>query len=210
MSALASGDIHYVAGVGLTRRAGACRLCWFASQRLRLFDHRPAGVQVAERFARQADRGHRAGRNSEVVLRIGLEAAGENAKDFIIIGLGAAQLMSGLESGSIEAANFNPPFYTSRTKGFARFSTSARMPRMSLGGLTASNTSIRNTHCRVEADHPLYANRPADASSGERKDVDFIVRAIKVDRQTAEDSYETMGRRPAAAGFPAARVWNRS
>ena len=96
----------------------------------RVFNCRPAGVQVAKRAPRQRIAITGLGGTSEVVLRIGLEAAGENPKDFVIIGLGAAQLISGLESGSIEAANLTRPFYTSpREKGFASFSTLARMPR---------------------------------------------------------------------------------
>ena len=114
------------------------------------------------------------GGTSEVVLRIGLEAAGENPKDFIIIGLGAAQLMSGLESGSIEAANFNPPFlYFAKRKGFRELLDVGAHAQMPLGGLTASNASIQNRAGRVEADDPFYANRPADASSGERKECRF-------------------------------------
>ena len=108
-AASASGDIHYVAGVGpnsvaATLRGLPSKAVWFASERLVYsIIARPEFKSLKElRGKRIAVTG--LGGTSEVVLRIGLEAAGENPKDFIIIGLGAAQLMSGLESGSIEAA----------------------------------------------------------------------------------------------------------
>jgi NitT/TauT family transport system substrate-binding protein len=114
-AASASGDIHYVAGVGpnsvaATLRGLPSKAVWFASERLVYsIVARPEFKSLKELHGKRiAVTG--LGGTSEVVLRIGLEAAGENPKDFVIIGLGAAQLMSGLESGSIEAANFNPPF----------------------------------------------------------------------------------------------------
>ena len=46
-------------------------------------------------------------------------------------------------------------------------------------------------------------NRPADAPSGEREKAwTFIIRAIKVDRQTAEDSYEDYRRTSGGSGVP--------
>jgi NitT/TauT family transport system substrate-binding protein len=139
-AALASGDIHYVAGVGpnsvaATLRGLPSKAVWFASEQLvYAIVARPEFKSLKElRGKRIAVTG--LGGTSEVVLRIGLEAAGENPKDFIIIGLGAAQLMTGLESGSIEAANFNPPFlYFAKRKVFAICSTSARMLRCPWAG----------------------------------------------------------------------------
>ena len=134
-AASASGDIHYVAGVGpnsvaATLRGLPSRAVWFASERL------VYSIVARPDFKSLKDlRGKRIavtglGGTSEVVLRIGLEAAGENPKDFIIIGLGAAQLMSGLESGTSRRRTLTRPFCTSRReKGFASFSTSARMLR---------------------------------------------------------------------------------
>ena len=95
-AALASGDIHYVAGVGpnsvaATLRGLPSKAVWFASERL------VYSIVARPEFKSLKDlRGKRIavtglGGTSEVVLRIGLEAAGENPKDFIIIGLGAAQ-----------------------------------------------------------------------------------------------------------------------
>src|SRR5437870_2713167 len=115
-SALASGDIHYVAGVGpnsvaATLRGLPSKAVWFASESL-IYTvlARPEFKTLKEL------RGKRIGLTglggtSDVALRIALEAVGENPKDFVIVALGAPQRMSGLENGTIEAALWHAPVH---------------------------------------------------------------------------------------------------
>src|SRR5512134_3327801 len=108
-AALASGDIHYVAGVGpnsvaATLRGLPSKAVWFASERLIY-----SVVSRPEIKSLKELRGKRIGLTglggtSDVALRIALEAVGEHYKNFTIVALGAPQLMSGLENGTIEAA----------------------------------------------------------------------------------------------------------
>ena len=207
-AALASGDIHYVAGVGpnsvaATLRGLPSKAVWFASERLVYsIVARPEFKSLKElRGKRIAVTG--LGGTSEVVLRIGLEAAGENPKDFVIIGLGAAQLMSGLESGSIEAANFNPPFlYFAKRKGFRELLDVGAHAQMPLGGLTASNASIQNRAAELKRIIRSMQIARRMLLQAKEKGVDFIVRSIKVDRQTAEDSYEDYRKTSSGSGVP--------
>src|SRR5215468_5726143 len=149
-AASASGDIHYVAGVGpnsvaATLRGLPVKAVWFASDQITYsIIARPEFKSLKElRGKRIGVTG--LGGTSEVALRIGLEAVGENPKDFVIIGLGAPQLMSGLESGSVEAAQMNPPFlYYGKKKGFRELLDVGAHIQMPLGGLTASTASIQN------------------------------------------------------------------
>ena len=207
-AALASGDVHYVAGVGpnsvaATLRGLPSRAVWFASEQLVYsIVARPEFRSLKElRGKRIAVTG--LGGTSEVVLRIGLEAAGENPKDFVIIGLGAAQLMSGLESGSIEAANFNPPFlYFAKRKGFRELLDVGAHAQMPLGGLTASNVSIQNRASELKrVIRSMQIGRRMLLQSKE-KSVDFIMRTIKVDRETAEDSYADYQKTSSGSGVP--------
>jgi NitT/TauT family transport system substrate-binding protein len=143
------------------------------------------------------------GGTSEVVLRIGLEAAGENPKDFVIIGLGAAQLMSGLESGSIEAGNFNPPLlYFAKRKGFRELLDVGAHAQMPLGGLTASNVSIQNRAAELKRVIRSMQIARRTLLQSKEKSVDFIMRTIKVDRETAEDSFEDYRRTSSGSGVP--------
>jgi len=207
-AASASGDIHYVAGVGpnsvaATLRGLPAKAVWFASEQL-LYSivARPEFKSLKElRGKRIAVTG--LGGTSEVVLRIGLEAAGENPKDFVIIGLGAAQLMSGLESGAIEAANFNPPFlYFAKRKGFRELLDVGTHAQMPLGGLTASNASIQNRSAELKRVIRSMQIARRMLLQSKEKSVDFIMRAIKVDRQTAEDSFEDYRRTSSGSGVP--------
>jgi ABC-type nitrate/sulfonate/bicarbonate transport system substrate-binding protein len=207
-AALASGDIHYVAGVGpnsvaATLRGLPSKAVWFASEQL------VYSIVARPEFKSLKDlRGKRIavtglGGTSEVVLRIGLEAAGENPKDFVIIGLGAAQLMSALESGSIEAANFNPPFlYFAKRKGFRELLDVGSHAQMPLGGLTASNASIQNRAGELKRIiRSMQVSRRMLLESKE-KSVDFIMRTIRVDHETAEDSYADYQKTSSGSGVP--------
>jgi NitT/TauT family transport system substrate-binding protein len=207
-AAAASGDIHYVAGVGpnsvaATLRGLPAKAVWFASEQL-IYSivARPEFKSLKElRGKRIAVTG--LGGTSEVVLRIGLEAAGENSKDFVIVGLGAAQLMTGLESGAIEAANFNPPFlYFAKRKGFRELLDVGTHAQMPLGGLTASIASIQNRAAELKRVIRSMQIARRMLLQAKEKSVDFIMRAIKVDRQTAEDSFEDYRKTSSGSGVP--------
>jgi NitT/TauT family transport system substrate-binding protein len=207
-AAAASGDVHYVAGVGpnsvaATLRGLPSKAVWFASEQLVYsIVARPEFKSLKElRGKRIAVTG--LGGTSEVVLRIGLEAAGENPKDFVIIGLGAAQLMSGLESGSIEAGNFNPPLlYFAKRKGFRELLDVGAHAQMPLGGLTASNVSIQNRAAELKRVIRSMQIARRTLLQSKEKSVDFIMRTIKVDRETAEDSFEDYRRTSSGSGVP--------
>ena len=207
-AAAASGDIHYVAGVGpnsvaATLRGLPAKAVWFASEQLiYAIVARPEFKSLKElRGKRIAITG--LGGTSEVVLRIGLEAAGENSKDFVIVGLGAAQLMSGLESGAIEAANLNPPFlYFAKRRGFRELLDVGVHAQMPLGGLTASITSIQNRAAELKRVIRSMQIARRMLLQAKEKSVDFIMRTIKVDRQTAEDSFEDYRRTSSGSGVP--------
>jgi len=111
--------------------------------------------------------------------------------------------MSGLESGSIEAANFNPPFlYFAKGKGFRELLDVGAHAQMPLGGLTASNVSIQNRAAELKRIIRSMQIARRMLLQAKEKSVDFIIRAIKVDRQTAEDSYEDYRRTSSGSGVP--------
>jgi NitT/TauT family transport system substrate-binding protein len=207
-AASASGDIHYVAGVGpnsvaATLRGLPSKAVWFASEQL-IYSiiARPEFRSLKElRGKRIAVTG--LGGTSEVVMRIALEAVSENPKDFVIIGLGAAQLMSGLETGSVEAANINPPFlYFAKRKGFRELLDVGAHAQMPLGGLTASTASMQNRSSELKRIIRSMQVARRMLLQSKEKSVDFIMRAIKVDRETAEDSFADYRKTSSGSGVP--------
>lgn len=207
-SALASGDIHYVAGVGpnsvaATLRGLPSKAVWFASESL-IYSvlARPEFKSLKEL------RGKRIGLTglggtSDVALRIALEAVGENPKNFVIVALGAPQLMSGLENGSIEAAELNSPLnYYAKKKGFRELLDIGSYVQMPLGGLTASNASIQNR--TDELRRVLRSLQIAKRSllQSKEKAIDLIMRTIRVDREVADEMFADNQRSAAGNGVP--------
>ena len=207
-SALASGDIHYVAGVGpnsvaATLRGLPSKAVWFASESL-IYTvlARPEFKSLKEL------RGKRIGLTglggtSDVALRIALEAVGENYKDFTIVALGAPQLMSGLESGTIEAAQLNSPLnYHAKKKGFRPLLEIDQYVQMPLGGLTASNAAIQNRASELKrVIRSLQTAKRALLQSKERA-IDLIMRTIRVDREVADEMFADNRRSAAGNGVP--------
>lgn len=207
-SALASGDIHYVAGVGpnsvaATLRGLPSKAVWFASESL-IYTvlARPEFKSLKEL------RGKRIGLTglggtSDVALRIALEAVGENPKDFVIVALGAPQLLGGLESGAIEAAQLNSPLnYHAKKKGFRPLLEIDRYVQMPLGGLTASNASIQNRTAELKRVIRSLQTAKRTLLQAKEKSLDLIVRTIRVDRDVAEEMFADNLRSAAGNGVP--------
>ena len=207
-SALASGDIHYVAGVGpnsvaATLRGLPSKAVWFASESL-IYTvlARPEFKSLKEL------RGKRIGLTglggtSDVTLRIALEAVGENYKDFIVVALGAPQLMSGLEAGTIDAAQLNSPLnYHAKKKGFRPLLEIDKYVQMPLGGLTASNTAIQNRPGELKQVISSLQTAKRTLLQSKEKSIELIMRTIRVDREVAEEMFADNRRSAAGDGVP--------
>jgi ABC-type nitrate/sulfonate/bicarbonate transport system substrate-binding protein len=207
-SALASGDIHYVAGVGpnsvaATLRGLPSKAVWFASEKLIY------SILARPEFKSLKDlRGKRLGLTglggtSDVALRIALEAVGENYKDFVIIALGAPQLMSGLESGTIDAAQLNSPLnYHAKKKGFRELLDIGDYVQMPLGGLTASNAAIQNRSGELRRVIRSLQIAKRTLLQSKEKGIELIMRTIRVDRDVAEEMFADNARSAAGSGVP--------
>src|SRR5215475_2060576 len=122
--AMSSGEVPYVAGVGpasisATLRGMQSKAVWFATEEL-IYSviARPEFQNIKDlRNKKIALTG--LGGTSHVALQVSLEAVGENQKNFVYIGMGGAQLLPALESGTVEAALLSPPMlYFAKKKGF--------------------------------------------------------------------------------------------
>ena len=207
-SALASGDVHYVAGVGpnsvaATLRGLPSKAVWFASESLIY------SVMARPEFKSLKElRGKRIGLTglggtSDVALRIALEAVGENPKDFIIVALGAPQLMSGLENGTIESAQLNSPLnYHAKKKGFRELLDISSYVQMPLGGLTASNASIQNRTNELRRVIRSLQLAKRTLLQSKEKAMDLIMRTIHVDREVADEMFADNQRSAAGNGVP--------
>jgi NitT/TauT family transport system substrate-binding protein len=207
-AALVSGDVHYVAGVGpssvvATLRGLPSKAVWFASDQLIYSLMARPEIKTLKDLRGKRIGVTGLGGTAEVALKIALEAVGENPKDFVMVPLAGAQYITALETGTIEAAQLNPPLvYYAKKKGFRELLDVGPYVKMPLGGITASQAAIQNR--APELKRVLRSVQSAKRMSLQSKDktVDLMVRTLKVDRETAEEAYGEYRKTVSGNGVP--------
>ena len=194
-TALVSGDVDYVAGVGPnsvsgTLRGMASRAVWFASTQLGFV------LLVKPEYRQVSDlRGKKIGVPSlggttDVALTIALQELGEKRKDFTYLALGG-DLFAALASGAIDAAVLSPPwiFYAEK-KGFRKLVQIGNYVQMPLGGLTTMQSTMRNRP--DEAKRVIRSLQQAQKTMIEspEKSIELISQSLKVDRVIAEETFK--------------------
>ncbi len=207
-AAMIAGEIHYFAGVGpnsvaATLRGMSSRAVWFASDQL-IYSllARPEFKTLRELRSKRLAVGG-LGDTTEVSLRIGLEAAGETPKDFVILGVGNPNIMSALESGNVEAALLNPPLlYYAKRKGFREVLDVGAHVKMPLGGLTTMASTIQNRPAEIR--RLIRAMQIAKGSmlQSKEKSVDVMIRFFKVNRETAQETFTDYQKTVSGNGVP--------
>jgi NitT/TauT family transport system substrate-binding protein len=194
-TALVSGDVDYVAGVGPnsvsgTLRGMASRAVWFASTQLGFV------LLVKPEYRQVSDlRGKKIGVPSlggttDVALTIALQELGEKRKDFTYLALGG-DLFAALASGAVDAAVLSPPWiFHAEKKGFRKLVQIGNYVQMPLGGLTTMQSTIRNRP--DEAKRVIRSLQQAQKTMIEspEKSVELISQSLKVDRAIAEETFK--------------------
>ena len=116
---------------------------------------------------------------------------GENQKNFVYIGMGGAQLLPALESGTVEAALLSPPMlYFAKKKGFRDLLDVGSRAKMPLGGLTVMNSTIRNRADELKRVIKSMQAAKQEILKSKEKSVAMIASFLQVDRDVAEDTYD--------------------
>ena len=207
-AAMVSGDIHYFGGVGpnsvaATLRGLPSRAVWFASEQL-IYSllARPEFKSLRDLRGKRIAVGA-LGDTTEVSLRVGLEAVGENPKDFTILGVGTSNLMSALESGSVEAAQLNPPFlFFAKRRGFRELLDIGSHVKMPLGGLTTLVSTIQNRSAEMRRLIRAMQIAKRGLLQSKEKSIELMVRFLRLDRPTAEDTFAEYQKTVSGSGVP--------
>src|ERR1700752_1832141 len=207
-AAMIAGEIHYFAGVGpnlgaATVRGMSSRAVWFASDQL-IYSllARPEFKTLRDLRSKRLAVGG-LGDTTEVSLRIGLEAAGENPKDFVILGVGNPNIMSALDSGNVEAALLNPPLlYYAKRKGFREVLDVGAHVKMPLGGLTTMASTIQNRPAEIRRLIRGMQIAKRSMLQSKEKSVDVMIRFFKVNRETAQDTFTDYQKTVSGNGVP--------
>jgi len=111
--------------------------------------------------------------------------------------------MSGLENGTIEAAQLNSPLnYHAKKKGFRPLLEIGDYVQMPLGGLTASATSIQSRYGELKRVIRSLQLAKRMLLQSKEKGVDLIMRTIKVDREVADEMFADNRRSASGNGVP--------
>ncbi len=206
--AMMAGEIQYFTGVGpasvsATLRGMQSRGVWFASDQL-IYSlmARPEIPSLRELRGKKIGITGLGG-TSHVALQIALKAAGENPKNFVYVVLGAAQMLPALETGSVEAAMFSPPFdFYAKKKKFREVLDVGAKVKMPLGGLTTMLSTIRNRPDEVKRVLRSLQLAKQEVLRSKEKATALILKYLQVDKEAAEDTYEALKKTVSGSGVP--------
>lgn len=207
-AALMSGDVQYVAGVGpnsvmATLRGMPTRAVWFASNKSIYSLIAKSQIRSLKELRSKRIGVSGLGGTSEVSLKIALEAEGENPRNFIIVAVGGRELIAALAAGSVDAVQLNPPFiFYAKKQGFREVLDVGAHVEMPLGGLTTMLATIQDRSDQVRRVIRSIQQAKDLMLKSQSRSVDLISKFLKVDRETAADTFELYAATVSESGVP--------
>ena len=210
-SALAQGDLDYIAGVGpasvsATLSGLAARAIWFSSDRISYWlMARPQFKTLEELKGKKIAISGGVGGTNHVALVVALEKLGANPKNYVMVGIPGqqTQLLYSLESGFVDGALVSPPItFTAHKKGFNKLLDVGSMVEMPGGGLTALVKTIQAKP--GEAKRVIHSLQVAkdEVKKSKAKTADLIVRLLKMDKEAAAETYDQFLTTLSPTGIP--------
>jgi ABC-type nitrate/sulfonate/bicarbonate transport system substrate-binding protein len=210
-AAIAQGDIEYVAGVGPASVAATLtglpsRAIWFSSDRVSYWlQSAPRYKTIEELKGKKIAISGGVGGTNHVALAIALEKSGANPKDYVMVGIPGQQLqvLYSMESGFVEAALLSPPHtFSAARKGFNKLLDVGAMVEMPGGGLTTLVKTIQSKPAEVRrVIHSLQVAKD-EVRKFKPKTVELIIRLLKMDKETASETYDVFQTTLNATGIP--------
>ena len=206
--ALGAGELEYVAGVGPGSVGGTLagipsRAVWVVSNRIL-----HSVVAQPEVKSLQDLRGKKIGvtglgGTTHTSLMMAIEKFGGNPREYIVVSLGPQQYLRALESKAVDAATVDPPLlFLVLKKGFSRILDLGSVVEMPVGGLTTMMKTLNSKSEQVvRIIKSLQEAKDLLLSSKERA-VDFTMKVMKMDRESALRSYELMAVAWVGTGVP--------
>ena len=145
------------------------------------------------------------GGTNHVALVVALEKSGGNAKDYVMVAIPGQQnqLLYSLESGFVEGALVSPPVtFTAYKKGFNKLLDVGSMVEMPGGGLTALVKTIQTKSAETKKVIHSLQSAKDEIRKSKAKTVDLIVRLLKMDRESAAETYDTFLTTLSPTGIP--------
>jgi ABC-type nitrate/sulfonate/bicarbonate transport system substrate-binding protein len=203
---LGAGELEYVAGVGPGSVSGTLagipsRAVWIVSNRILHSIVAQPEVKTLEQLRGKKIGVTGLGGTTHTSLMIAIEKSGGNPKEFIVVALGPQQYLRALEAKSVDAATIDPPLlFLVVKRGFNRLLDLGSVVEMPVGGLTTLTQTLTTKPDQVrKVIRALQEAKQMLLHSKERA-VDFTMRIMKMDRETALEvtrSWPAPGKAPA-------------
>ena len=206
--ALSSGELDYVAGVGpgtvsATLGGSSSRAVWIVANRL-IYNV----IAQPELKTLQDLRGKRVGvsglgATTHTAFTMAVEKAGANSKDFIVVGLGPQQQQRALESKAVDAVIVDPPLlFVLLKKGFSKVLDVGAAVEMPVGGLTTLTKTLSAKPDQVRRVIKALQEAKELLLNSKERAVEFIMKTMKMDQETAIRTHELMAFAWAGSGVP--------
>jgi ABC-type nitrate/sulfonate/bicarbonate transport system substrate-binding protein len=197
-AALVSGDLDYQSGIGpasvsATLSGVDSRALWSSSNRIAYWLMAKPELKTIQDLRRKKIGVSGLGGTSHVAMTAALEKRGMGPKDYVALSVPSGQLIQSLESGFLDAAALNPPYmFFAQRRGYHRLLDIGALVEMPSGGLTALNKTIRTRPNEVKRMiRALQLAKRAMLKSRE-KTLDLITGVLKMDKETAADTYRVV------------------
>ena len=197
-AALVSGDLDYQSGIGpasvsATLSGVDSRALWSSTNHITYWLMAKPGFKSVQDLKRKKVGVSGLGGTSHVALNLALEKQGIGPKDYVAVSVPGGQLVQSLESGFVDAAALNPPtMFAAQRRGFNRLLDIGALVEMASGGLTAMVKTIRTRPDEVKRIiRALQMGKQVMLKSRE-KTLDLIVGVLKMDKETALDTYKVV------------------
>jgi len=198
VAALASGDLDYQSGIGpasisATLSGVDSRALWSSTNRITYW------LMAKPEYKSVQDLRHKKigvsgfGGTSHVAMTVALEKRGLSPKDYVAVSVPGGQVVQSLDSGFVDAATLNPPtLFHAQRRGFVRLLDIGALVEMASGGLTAMTRTIRSRPDEVKRIiRALQLGKRAMLKSRD-KTLDLITHVLKMDKETAVDTYKVV------------------
>ncbi len=206
--ALNAGELDYVAGVGpgsvsATMAGSPSRAVWIVANRL-IYN-----VIAQPEFKTLQDlRGKRIGvsglgATTHTAFTMAVEKTGGSPKDFIVVALGPQQHLRAMESKSVDAMIVDPPvLFVLLKKGFSKVLDIGATVEMPVGGLTTLTKTLNGKPDQVRRVIKSLQEAKESLLSSKERAVEFVVKMMKMDQETAAKTHELMAYAWAGSGVP--------
>lgn len=206
--ALNAGELEYVGGVGpgsvsATLGGSPSRAVWIVANRL-IYNV----IAQPELKTLQDLRGKRIGvsglgATTHTAFTMAVERTGANPKDFIVVGLGPQQQQRALESKAVDAVMIDPPLlFVLLKKGFSKVFDVGAAVEMPVGGLTTLTKTLSARPDQVRRVIKALQEAKELLLNSKERAVEFIVKTMKMDQETATKTHELMAFAWAGSGVP--------